>query len=155
MRVTESMSFSEYWFSPERRDKRPVRNGSRKMMVGDNIYHYDDELESWRQADSHHSNPDGTPNSHNIHNDTQANRVLISHHFFYFGRDAPVVPTTLLEAIGFKNGRNYRVFTESMCAPLLKWLHESFERTLNIVSAEPFDFKNSEVRYSVKDNKVR
>ena len=155
MRVTESMSFSEYWFSPERRDKRPVRNGSRKMMVGDNIYHYDDELERWRQADSHHSNLDGTPNSHNIHNDTQANRVLISHHFFYFGRDAPVVPTTLLEAIGFKNGRNYRVFTESMCAPLLKWLHESFERTLNIVSAEPFDFENSEVRYSVKDNKVR
>ena len=155
MRVTATMSFSEYWISPAWRDKRPVRNGSRKMMVGDNIYHYDGDLECWHQADSHHSNLNGTPNSDNIRNDTKADRVLISHHFFYFGRDAPAVPTALLEAIGYKNSRSYRVFAESTCAPLLAWLHGSFERMLNIVSADPFDFEISERRYSAKDNKVR
>src|SRR5688572_18085094 len=39
MRVTETLSFNEYWFGSQYRDKRPVRNGSRRMLVGDNIYH--------------------------------------------------------------------------------------------------------------------
>src|SRR5271166_5243641 len=39
MRVTEASSFDQYWPDPACRAKRPVRNGSKKMMVGDNIYH--------------------------------------------------------------------------------------------------------------------
>src|SRR5438093_377218 len=40
MLVTGSLSFNEYWSSPAHFDKRPVRNGSSRMMVGDNIYCY-------------------------------------------------------------------------------------------------------------------
>jgi hypothetical protein len=155
MLVTESLSFNEYWSSPAHRDKRPVRNGSSRMMVGDNIYHHDAVSHCWHQADSHHSNPDGTPNAHNIVNDTKADRVLISSCFFYFGREAPLVPGDLLESIGFRNGRNYRVFDQLTCAPLLAWLHGAFGGSLNLVLADPFDFENSDKRYSVEDNKVR
>src|SRR3979490_1807345 len=38
MRVTAKLSFNQYWESAEFLDKKPIRTGSRKMMVGDNIY---------------------------------------------------------------------------------------------------------------------
>jgi Nucleotide modification associated domain 2 len=41
IRVTEKLTFNDYWTNPAFLDKRPVRNGSQKMMVGDNIYHFD------------------------------------------------------------------------------------------------------------------
>lgn len=100
MRVTEAITFNQYWTDAAYRDKRPVRNGSRKMMVGDNIYFCDPATRAWSQADSHHSNADGSPNPHNLSTDTQSDRVLLSRHYFYFGKDAPPVPPALLAAIG-------------------------------------------------------
>jgi hypothetical protein len=41
MRVSSKITFNEYWTNPKYLDKKPVRNGSRKMMVGDNIYFID------------------------------------------------------------------------------------------------------------------
>jgi hypothetical protein len=84
MRVSGSPSYDHYWSDPTYRDKRPVRNGSRKMMVGDNIYHHDPKDGTWLQADSHHSQPDGTLNVHNLERDTKTNRVLVSQHFFFW-----------------------------------------------------------------------
>lgn len=155
MRVTDSFSFDEYWSRPSHLDKRPVRNGSSRMIVGDNIYHYDEPSNRWLQADSHHSNADGTQNIHNVRNDTKAVRVLLSTHFFYFGRSAPAIPPDLLESLGFRNGRNYRVYDELKCANILDWLHMRFGRELNVVIADPFDFDNSSRRYSAKDNKIK
>src|SRR4051794_15707496 len=55
MRVTETKTFDDYFADPAFFDKRPVRNGSSVMMVGDNIYHVDCSNGLWRQLDSHHS----------------------------------------------------------------------------------------------------
>lgn len=154
MLISRKVTFDEYWINPEYIDKRPVRNGSRKMMVGDNIYHFDRSAKRWRQADSHHSNADGSVNTHNLRVDTKSDKVLISHHYFYFGSRAPVVPSHILESIGFRNGRNYRVFDEGICACLLDWLYTSHRESLKIVTADPFDFESSERRYSAADNKV-
>jgi hypothetical protein len=154
MRVTEALSFNDYWFGASHRDKRPVRNGSRRMMVGDNVYHREASSGSWIQADSHHSNPDGTPNPHNIKNDTKADRVLLSRHFLYFGREAPAIPTNYLDSIGYRNGRNYRVFDESDCGGMLNWLDAEFGGSRNLVLADPFDFESSDQRYSAGDNKI-
>lgn len=154
MLVSETLSFNEYWFNPAHLDKRPVRNGSNKMMVGDNIYRHDATVEKWHQADSHHSNQDGSANSYNLAQDTQADRVLMSRHFFYFGEQAPTVPRSLLEVIGFRNCRNYRVFSHVVCTKLLTWLHEEFSDRLNCVAADPFDFAQSGRRYSTKDNRI-
>jgi putative DNA base modification enzyme with NMAD domain len=153
MRVTDAVTFNSYWQASAYSDKRPVRNGSRKMMVGDNIYHRD--LQSaWHQADSHHSNPDGTPNLDNIANDTKADRVLISTEFFYFGRNAPTVPPGVLEPLGYKNGRNYRLYSESNSKVFLDWLVTSFGHEVNLILADPFDFASSNKRYSVVNNKI-
>jgi hypothetical protein len=155
MQVTEAMTFDEYWNNPRFLDKRPVRNGSSTMVVGDNIYHRERLTGEWQQADSHHSNPDGAANQHNLKNDTKANRVLISTHFYYYGAKAPTVPPSILASLPYTNGRNYRVYDSARCRELIGWLSDSDHGQLNTVSGDPFDFDSSERRYSVHDNKIR
>lgn len=155
MRISRTLSFDGYWLDPDYFDKRPVRNGSSKMMVGDNIYHRDASTDEWIQSDSHHSNPDGTINPHNLAKDTKADCVLVSNNFFYFGAEAPRVPQTILDDLGYRNHRGYSVFDESDCGDFMKWLHEAFGKSLNLVLADPFDFAQSSKRYSAKDNRIR
>lgn len=154
MRITNKVTFDDYWNSSTFLDKKPVRNGSRRMMVGDNIYHKSVD-EAWLQADSHHSNPDGSTNLENLKRDTGADAVLLSSHFFYFGKTAPVVPAALLNAINYKNARNYRVFEDCTAHVLIEWLYNSSGGTLNQVMGDPFDFENSEKRYLGTDNKIQ
>jgi hypothetical protein len=155
MRVTGALSFNEYWATKEYFDKRPVRNGSRVMMVGDNIYHRDQASDPWQQLDSHHSNPDGTPNPLNVNKDTSANRVLVSRDYFYFGREAPMVPPGMLEAIGYRNGIGHRVFELSQFSPFLQWLVTDCNAARNILAGDPFDFDQSAKRYSGKGSSLR
>lgn len=155
MRVTETLSFNEYWTSLEYFDKRPVRNGSSVMMVGDNIYRRNQPNEQWQQLDSHHSNPDGTPNPLNINKDTSADRVLVSRDYFYFGAAAPAVAPDVLTALGYKNGIGHRVFTTSQCSTFLRWLSADFKSARNIVTGDPFDFDRSGKRYSGRGSSLR
>lgn len=153
-RVTGHKTFDEYWADPAFLDKRPVRNGSSRMMVGDNIYHRDAATKKWRQADSHHSYADGSANPHNVRVDTKTSRVLISNHFYYFGRAAPVIPSRLLSAIGYSNGRNYRVFSLTDSAKLVSWIESRHTASVNRVLADPFDFGSCDMRYSAENNRV-
>jgi hypothetical protein len=124
------------------------------MMVGDNIYHFDRRTKKWHQADSHHSNADGSVNLKNLTTDTKSDKVLISDHFFYFGREAPLVPRQILNAIGYKNRRNYRVFDLTACADLIAWIDKSFKGSLNRVVADPFEFDQSSKRYAGHGSKI-
>ena len=153
MQVTQALSFNEYWASAEFRDKRPVRNGSRVMMLGDNIYHRPEGEAGWKQLDSHHSLEDGSPNPLNVEKDTKANRVLLSRHFFYFGKEAPEVPPAILKELGFENRIGHRVFDESDCAALIAWI-TSYREAKNAVLADPFDFQESAKRYTGKGSAV-
>lgn len=148
MEVTSTMRFDEYWASAEFFCKRPVRNGSLKVMVGDNIYHRDGDLREWIQENSHHSRPDGTPDPVNVRTDTRTNRVLISRRFLYFGKTAPIVPARLLEDIGYRNGRNHRTYDAQDCAGLIAWLTTEFGRNLNQVLGDPHQFVHGSLRYS-------
>ncbi|WP_342782351.1 hypothetical protein [Roseimicrobium gellanilyticum] len=155
MRVTEKLTFNDYWLNPVFHDKRPIRNGSKKMMVGDNIYHRDPGRQVWTQADSHHSNEDGSVNEHNLANDTQVDAVLVSNHFYYFGQAAPDLPPPIVKALGYKNKRGYRRFDlEGPARLLVDWLEEECKSLLNLVAGDPFDFSNSSARYSVATNRV-
>ena len=155
MRVSQVLSFNQYWTSQHYFDKRPVRNGTPRMIVGDNIYRRDANTREWRQADSHHSNADGTVNNHNLERDTHADCVLISDYFFYFGANAPNVPQCILDEIGYRNCRDYRVFEQSECAVFLDWLQEQYGHDVNCVLGDPFDFAASSKRYSAEDNRIR
>jgi len=154
MRVTQKITFNEYWTNPTYMDKKPVRNGSRIMMVGDNVYHFDSQHKKWYQAKSHHSHPDGSINERNLCTDTKSDKVLLSRHFFYLGKEARIVPEELLNAIGYENQRNYRVFDADACKGLIGWLGSSFGRLLNQVPADPFDFADSHAHYSGSGNKI-
>ena len=97
MKISEKIGFQNYWDDQRFSLKKPLRNGSRVQMLGDNIYHKSGDG-SWIQEDSHHSNPDGSPNTINVKRDTGRNdRVLISNCFIYFGRRATDVD---LKSIG-------------------------------------------------------
>lgn len=154
MRVGEKITFDQYWSDPHFIDKKPVRNGSQKMLVGDNIYHRDPRTHRWVQADSHHSLADGSVNQDNLRRDTSSDGVLISRHFFYFGLNAPTIPNRFLDSIGFENGIGHRVYDESDCRDLLRWLNETFADSLNIVAGDPFDFEKSEARFDTAKNKI-
>ena len=92
MRVTETRTFEEYWDDSRFQAKRPTLRASIKRAFGDNIYFKVLNASSWRQLDSHHSWPDGSPNLNNVIRDTDPNRVLISDDFLYWGGEGPLLP---------------------------------------------------------------
>lgn len=151
MCVSQKLTFNEYWNDQKFRDKRPIRNGSLVMLVGDNIYHRDGTV--WIQEDSHHSRPDGTADPSNVRTDTSADAVLISEDFYYFGASAPKVPSAVIAAMNYRNGRNYRRI--SLPEPgriLVDWLRVNF--IANRVMADPFQLSEGASRYSAATNRI-
>src|SRR5205814_1314034 len=96
MKVSEAMTFEEYWSEPRFQRKKPNLRGSKKQAFGDNIYSIDSKANLWCQLNSHHSMPDGTPNQLNVNTDTATNRVLISDDFVYWGGSGPLIPNKFL-----------------------------------------------------------
>jgi len=151
MHVTNRISFDDYWNDPQFQDKKPIRNGSLVMLVGDNIYHR--QGVNWVQADSHHSNSDGTTDLTNVANDTSSNSVLLSNDFYYFGRSAPLVPREILDGIDYQNGRNHRkILLPDPGSLLVSWLKSNF--TSNRVIDDPFDLEHGSRNYSHGTNRI-
>lgn len=149
MVVTSDTTFDEYWKDPDYRSRRPIRNGTPKKHVGDNIYHRAAPNEPWIQEDSVHSRTDGTQCPLNTAHDTRINRVLLSDRFVYFGAAAPAVPRQVLDTLGYaRNARDYRRFDSEMAGPLLNWLKPQMAAHPNHVVAPPIDFASSAKRFS-------
>lgn len=153
MKVSEICTFDEYWLDQRFETKKPLRNGSSVMMVGDNIYHHDGVEGEWIQEDSHHSNPDGSVNVKNLKTDTNSTNVLISSHFYYFGCSAPNID---LESIGYKNIRNYRKMhlSDEKVAALVQEIECDYQNDRNFVLADPFDFKKASMRVDQSTGKI-
>jgi hypothetical protein len=92
MRVTEALSYDQYWNDPRFQEKKPNLRGSVKQAFGDDIYHRDPKTGKWIQENSHHSLENGCPNPANVRHDTQTPRVLIGTKFAYWGGDGPKIP---------------------------------------------------------------
>jgi hypothetical protein len=123
MKVSEKLDFDAYWNDPKFRVKKPHMNGSRKNAFGDNIYHR--ENNAWQQANSHHSNYDGTINDHNLKRDTKHPQVLISDHFYYLGQKHEKLPDELL--VICKKGQGYKRTHEAcVVQSFINWVEESF-----------------------------
>ena len=151
--ISEILTFETYWADTRFQIKKPVRNGSSVMMVGDNVYHRDTATGDWIQEDSHHSNQDGSTNMTNFQRDTKTNNVLISNHFFYFGSAAPPVD---LESISYKNGMGYskKALANTQVAALVKGIEEMNWKNRNIVIADPFQFEQAEKRVDQGTSKI-
>ncbi len=141
MKVTEKMSFNEYWEDARFSIKKPVRNGSHVQVLGDNIYHKDENNE-WIQEDSHHSNADGSFNMTNLHRDTSTDQVLISDHFYYFGDNAIEID---LESIGYNRIRNYikiPLDKSDSANKIISKIKLEFRSDKNLVISDPCQFSD-------------
>jgi hypothetical protein len=125
MRVTEAMTFDEYYLDPRFESKKPYRNGSRKQSCGDNIYFRAAAGAEWQQRDSFHSRDDGSVNSDHVARDSGVNRVLISDDFLYFGGEGPEFPADMKDNHGrhvCKKGIGLTTFTDAgLIADFEEW----------------------------------
>ena len=123
MRVTEIMTFNEYWKDERFRRKKPNLRGSMKQAFGDNIY-FQDDTGQWQQQDSHHSYQGGKPNPHNIKNDTRTDRVLLSTEYAYWGGSGPEIPPQFSDNYEFDIFalRNHKSrFSKELVNDFLNW----------------------------------
>jgi hypothetical protein len=124
MQVAEVLTYDRYWRDTRFADKRPDLHGSLKRAYGDNIYHRAKEGGPWLQVDSHHSFEDGLPNSENVQNDTQSDKVLVATRFAYWGRSGPDVPGHLRDFEGHDLviGRGYKnSYPETFVQTFVEW----------------------------------
>ncbi|EOB6396899.1 hypothetical protein ACHELZ_002363 [Vibrio vulnificus] len=153
MKVTEKMSFNNYWNEPRFSIKKPARNGSHVQMLGDNIYHQDAN-NVWIQEDSHHSNADGSINFTNLERDTNSDQVLISSHFYYFGKEAVDLD---LASIGYHRIRDYKKIALDKSLPaveLIKEIDQKFRSEKNLVISDPCQFSDFYKRVDQKTGEL-
>lgn len=146
MKVSEKMSFQEYWDDGRFALKKSIRNGSDVQLLGDNIYHKD-ENDNWIQENSHHSKSDGTINLDNLKRDTgKTDQVLISHFFLYFGKQAQTVD---LDSIDYRRIRNYKTTDLSNSKEACNLITAMFQKNrnnINVIVSEPCQFSDAHKR---------
>ena len=133
MRVTGAMTFEEYWADSRFQAKKPNLRGSKKQAFGDNIYSRDSDTGLWRQADSHHSLNDGSPNKSNVVADTGTDQVLFSDEFVYWGGSGPRLPSRFLSYgprhVNLCAGRNHKNdFPPELVEEFIVWVRSLNEK---------------------------
>lgn len=145
MRVSEKITFDQYWNDERFYKKRPNFYKSYKACYGDNIYHHDINTGMWIQENSHHS-LENAINYINLNKDTSQDAVLISDYFWYFGNKALVIPNNL-QSLTF-SGRAHKIENDQeRINSLILWLESNYERGIN---GRPFSLinKTSFVRFA-------
>jgi hypothetical protein len=125
MRVTEVLTFEEYWQDQRFMNKRPNLRGSHKQWFGDNIYHRNPRTGRWIQENSHHSRDAGRPFKVNLDHDTQTDRVLISDDFVYYGGSAINIPAPFRRTKNtlWKKGAGHKSnFSDAYIDRVVLWL---------------------------------
>ncbi|MBW3780414.1 hypothetical protein GL270_03985 [Aeromonas veronii] len=153
MKITEKISFNDYWSDSRFSLKKPSRNGSHVQMLGDNIYHQDID-ETWIQEDSHHSNPDGSYNITNLERDTKSTFVLISNHFYYFGNAAIDID---LQSIRYNKIRDYKkidIAQSEGARDIIESIHRNNKSKLNMVISDPCQFADFYKRVDQKSGLI-
>jgi hypothetical protein len=122
MKVWKIVTFDDYWGSIEYKAKRPIMNGSRMQVYGDNIYHRDPATQEWCQSNSFHSAADGTVSPANLARDTgTTDRVLIGTEFAYWGAAGPAIPGHLSDFVHKTQGHRCAYPAERVAA-VKAWL---------------------------------
>ena len=131
MRVTEKLETAQYWDDPRFQCKKPELHHNWVAASGDNIYEPTGPSK-WRQLNSYHSKPDGTPNDQHKHRDTGVERVLVSEDYVYYGGEGPKLPPKFLSGGCMElchAGQNYRrVWEEDVIAGFEEWLRSQGHR---------------------------
>ncbi len=125
MRVTETMSFDEYWSDSRFRAKKPGQAGCWKSACGDNIYRWESITNRWGRAeDSYHCD-------YEIWRDTKTDRVLVSDDFIYWGGDGPPIPPEFGGASILCTTQGHKCrFLEETILKFVQWIEQFEERGL-------------------------
>ena len=112
-KVSEILTFDQYWNDPRFAKKKPIMNGSLKKLYGDNIYHHNADG-NWMQEDSHHTNNDGTINPNNLKRDTSTtDKMLVCNDFVYLGKSMINVPDEYDSCIYKRRGFYYPAYDDA------------------------------------------
>lgn len=126
MRISEKLSFEEYWNDIRFTRKKPTIPGSLNRIHGDNIY-YKGEAGEWQQLPSHHSNNDFSPNLTHMNNDLSGKFVLISDFFYYFGNKHFLVPSQFKEICS--TFRDYQKIQDyGIAEKFILYLNQQYQR---------------------------
>jgi len=132
-----------------------VRNGIRVQMLGDNIYHKD-ENGSWIQEDSHHSNPNGTPNRVNLDRDTgKTEQVLVSSYFLYLGDKALTIDLDSIFDRGDIGYKKINLSDSEEARDLIVSMSREHRSNINMVVSDPCQFINPHQRVDQITEKIQ
>ncbi len=128
MRVSETITFDEYWRDPRFLVKRPDMSAGGIEALGDNIYYPGPGVGGWVMVWSQHSNSDGSQNADHTHTDIGGVQALISDDFVYWGCKGSDVPDRLtfqgrhLPSTFERGQRGHRVnFWDEEVEAFIKW----------------------------------
>jgi len=125
MKVSEKLTFDQYWNDYRFSFKKTVMNGSLVQMYGDNIYHHAEDS-TWHQTDSHHAKEDGSINMINLRKDTSGIYSLISNEFFYFGEACIEIPTNITKHICWDR-QGFKYVDDEPALELINILYQSYK----------------------------
>ena len=120
MRVDEKLTYESYYKSGRFDFKKPEED-----PVGDNIYYRNDRGEVVQVENHPFHDTDACRER-----DRKSNHVLISNHFWYFGDQAPELPSDLRDSVikGYKtSSRSGRKKPTKHLDALLEWITERYE----------------------------
>jgi hypothetical protein len=143
MYIEEKLPFNDYWNDTRFFCKRPVINGSNMQFYGDNIYHINRKTGEYIQENSHHSLEDGSVNMKNYTKDLPGKFVLISKRYWYFGKEAILIPKTLKDIVKSRQGHK-KIDDESLIKKFLVWI--KLQKGYAFIG-EPAFFSGKFVRY--------
>lgn len=144
MKVSEKMSFDDYWDDLRFIKKRPKMNGSKRQMYGDNIYHRTNINSPFVQEDSHHSLPHGETNTLNYNRDLTGKFVLVSKDFWYFGEEAIQIPEKFISIAKVIRGYK-KTNSENFINEFSDWLNQFPQKGY---IGKPYMFNKVFTRYS-------
>lgn len=123
MKVDRGLTFDMYWDFPEYQCKKPGRSNG----CGDNIYQMGKDGHLVQVKNLFHK-------EEQLKSDTSVNRVLISSTFYYFGKEAVVIPEKLHSVV--KAGQGHKIIKptpaksnkEEITPLFLEWLEKNFQK---------------------------
>ncbi len=124
MKVSEKITFNQYYTDKRFQYKKPIINGSLVQIFGDNFYFKDEKTNNWKQDLSAHS---FNSREKHIKTDTSSEIVLIAEEFYYFGDARIEIPEEFKGICKKGPGMKYKNL-EEIGVSLVEWVQNSFEQ---------------------------